>query len=110
MSIERNVVDLSSLYDDPIGEIPQIPIGVFGHTDGNSNKKPDGEVAEMKEIASQVGAEITDRPNGEHNTIVIKHRAWIWVGGALATAMGLTAAGLGTAFAIEHHRRKTRKK
>ncbi len=114
MSAERSAEFFSekdplSIYDNPLGEVPAVPIGSYSHVDGNGNKKSAVEVAEVKNVASIVGAEMTDTPNGEHNSIVIKHRAWIWVGGALATAMGLTAAGVGTAFAIEHHRRKNRR-
>ena len=104
MSIERE--DLISIYDDPIGEIPAVPIGQFSHVDGNGHKRPDGEVEEVKQIASDVEAEVTDRPSGEHNTTVIKHSRWVWVGGVIGTAMGVTVAGIATAFAIEHHRRK----
>jgi len=114
MSAERNAgflgnEDSISMYDSPLGEVPAVPIGYFAHTDGNGHKRPEGEVEEMKDVASRVGAETTDRPHGEHSGTVIRHKAWLWVGGALATAMGVTAAGLGTAFAIEHHRRKHRK-
>ena len=108
MLIERE--DSMSMYDDPTGEVPAIPIGHISHIDGNGHKKTDAEVSELKDMASKVGAEVTDRPHGEHDSTVIRHKAWIWVGGALGTALGLTAAGLGTAFAIEHHRRKNQKK
>lgn len=98
-----------SMYDDPLGEIPPVPIGQFAHVDGNGHKRPDGEVREIKELASEVEAEVTDSPIGEHNSTVIRHKAYVWISGAIAVAMGLTTAGIGTAFAIEHHRRKLRK-
>ncbi len=110
MSTERsskitNKEDPLSIYDNPLGEIPVVPISQFSHVDGNGHKRPDGEVEEFKSMALKAGAQLTDRPNGVYNSTVIKHKAWIWIGGALATAMGLTAVGVGTALAIEHHRR-----
>lgn len=112
MSLENkpeilNTEDLSSMYDNPVGEIPAIPIGHISHMDGNGHKKTEAEVAELKDVATEVGAEVTDRPHGEHNSTVIRHKAWVWVGGVIGTTIGLV--GLGTAFAIEHHRRKNRK-
>lgn len=105
MSIEKE--DSLSMYDDPLGEVPEVPIGQFSHVDGNGHKRPDGEVAEVQQVASDVGAEVIPKPNGADDTTVIKHRAWLWVGGAVGA--GITVLGLGTAFAIEHHRRKSRK-
>lgn len=108
--------ELLSMYDNPLGEVPSVPIGQFSHVDssvkdGNvyTSSKSDSEINDVAAVASEVGAEVTPRPNGEYNSTVIKHKAWLWIGGALGAAMGLTAAGLGTAFAIEHHRRKNRK-
>ena len=105
---ERDFPDLSDIYDNPMGEIPAIPIGHISHVDGNGHKKTDAEVSELKDMAFEVGAEVTNRPHGEHDSTVIRHKAWVWVGGALGAALGLTVAGLGTAFAIEHHRRKNK--
>lgn len=107
MSKEQEI-DPLSMYDNPIGEVPPIPIGDFAHIDGNGRKRPE-EVTEIKDVALEVGAEVTDKPYGEHNSTVIKHKAWVWVGRAVGAAIGLTAFGLGTAFAIEHHRKKQRK-
>lgn len=121
MSAERNAEflggeDSMSMYDNPLGEIPSVPIGQFSHVELSNNgdgtvtvnKKTNAEIQEVRNVASEVGAEITDRPNGEHNSTVIRHKAFVWVGGAIGVAMGLTAAGLGTVFAIEHHKRKRR--
>lgn len=97
------------IYDQAIGEIPSVPIGQLAHVDSNGSSRY-SQVADIKSAAEHVGAEVTDKPHGEHDSTVITHKAWVWVGGALAAAMGLTAAGIATTnFAIEHHKRKHRK-
>lgn len=73
------------------------------------NKKPDAEVQQVRDVASEVGVETIDTLNGEYKSTVIKHRAWIWVGGAIGTAVGVTVVGLGTAFVIEQYKRKSKR-
>lgn len=110
MSTERGnrVLDEDSLsmYDNAIGEVPADPIGHISHVDGNGRVKTEMELNELIQAAEIAGSEVTKKPHGEHNSTVFRHKRWVWVGGALAAAMGLTAAGLGTVFAIEHHKRK----
>ena len=91
MSIERNPEgfneDLSSAYDYPIGEIPAIPIGQFSHVELSNNgdgtvsvsRKSDAEIQEVRDVASEVGAEIIDTTNGEHESTVIKDKAYVWI-------------------------------
>lgn len=100
--------DPNSLYDYPFGDIPSQPIGQISHKDGNGSKSPE-ELAEIRSLALETGAEIVDKSNGEYNTSVIKHKRWIWLGGA-AAGIGLTALGIGTAYAVEHHKRKNKQK
>lgn len=122
MSAERNPEFLGnddplSIYDYPLGEMPAVPIGQVSHVelsineDGtvNVSKKTDAEIQEVRDVASEVGAEVIDTTNGEHKSTVVKHKGWIWVGRAIGVAMGVTAIGATTAFAIEHHRRKSRR-
>lgn len=118
MSAERNAEfpgndDPLSLYDNPPGEIPAVPIGQVSHVelpingDGtvSVSKKSDDEMQEVEDVASAVGAEIIKTTNGEHKSTVIRHKAWLIAGGSIGTAMGL--AGIATAFAIEYHKRKS---
>lgn len=107
--MSKEIDDPLSMYDNPIGEVPVVPIGFLGYVDGNGKKMTAGELAEVREVARIVGAGTTERPIGDHNGTVIEHGRWVWVRGALAAALGLTALGLGTAFGIERHRRRRRR-
>lgn len=100
--------DPNALYDYPLGDIPSQPIGQVSHKDRNGHKSPE-ELAEIRSLALETGAEIVDKPNGEYDTSVIKHKRWVWLGGA-AAGVGLTALGIGTAYAIEYHKRKNKQK